>query len=148
MDDKTVRRGYLPNPQSRRWYLSRCSIWLVVFAVVLPVGTAPAHHSVAATYFTDRTITIRGQVMEFMFRNPHAVLEVMGSSDDGKTYRWACEWRGTLELRRLGIDRDSLRPGDKLIVTGLPGRNPEDHRLLIKAIERPADGRKWSGESQ
>ena len=116
--------------------------------MVFPVGTAAAHHSVAATYFTDRTITIRGQVMEFMFRNPHAIVEVMGSSDDGVTYRWACEWRGTFDLRRIGVERDSLRPGDKLIITGFPGRNPEDRRLLIKTIERTTDGRKWSGDSK
>src|SRR5262245_49278235 len=129
MDDKTIRRSYLPKSHSRRWYLSRCCIWLVTLNAALAVGTARAHHSYAATYFSDRTITIHCQVIEYMFRNPHAILQVLGSSDDGQIYRWACEWAGTLTLRRLGVDKDSLRPGDKLIVTGLPGRNSEDHRL-------------------
>jgi Family of unknown function (DUF6152) len=128
--------------------MTRSCILLLVFGAAMFGDAALAHHSFATTYFSDRTITIHGQVMEYMFRNPHTILQVMGSSDNGETYRWACEWAGTLTLGRLGISRGTLRPGDKVVVTGLLARNPEDHRLSVRTIERPADGWKWSGDSK
>jgi len=43
------------------------------------------------------------------------------------------------------VTKDTLRPGDKVIVTGSPPRDPSEYRLHLKRIERPADGWKWSG---
>jgi hypothetical protein len=119
-------------------------LWATVWTID---GTALAHHSYAATYRADQTIRIDGVVAMFMYRNPHSTLQVLVSDPDGKSYRWACEWAGTRALDSDGVSNITLKPGDKVIITGLPGRNPEDHRLLVKSIVRPADGWKWSGDS-
>jgi hypothetical protein len=111
-------------------------------------GAAVAHHSYAATYFLDKTVDIQGEIATFMYRNPHSILQVLAPGADGKTYRWACEWAGTLSLDHSGVNRLTPRPGDKVIITGVPGRNLEDHRLLVKTIQRPADGWKWAGDSR
>jgi hypothetical protein len=110
-------------------------------------STAFGHHSYAATYLFEQTIRIEGEVMMFMYRNPHSTLQVLAPGPDGKSYRWACEWAGTRALDRNGVSNVTLKPGDKVIITGAPGRNAENHRLLVKTIERPADGWKWSGDS-
>ena len=34
----------------------------------------------------------------------------------------------------------ALRPGDVVRVTGAPGRNPEDHRMVLRYLIRPSDG--------
>ena len=49
------------------------------------------------------------------------------------------------------LENGSVRPlavkvGDKVIITGDPGRNPADHRLRMRTITRPSDGWKWGGE--
>ncbi len=31
-----------------------------------------AHHSFAATYFEDKTVTIEGNLKQFLYRNPHS----------------------------------------------------------------------------
>jgi hypothetical protein len=41
---------------------------------------------------------------------------------------WAVEWGGGGQLGRDGVTRDTLKPGDHVIIPGNPGRNPEDHR--------------------
>ena len=41
-----------------------------------------------------------------------------------------------------------IKPGDHVIITGNPGRNPEDHRLRMRSIKRPSDGFGWSGVVQ
>jgi hypothetical protein len=48
-------------------------------------------------------------------------------------------------LNEQGLKTNSIRPGDRVIVTGQPGRIPEDHRILLESVERPSDGFKWHG---
>jgi hypothetical protein len=121
-----------------------CTLTAGLLAAALP---ASAHHSFPSTYFIDKTVTIKGKVTEFMFRNPHSVVQVLAPGDDGKMYRWAVEWAAAAALERDGkASRDLLHPGDEVIVTGAPGRNPEDHKIRLYTIERPSDGWKWSGK--
>jgi thiamine monophosphate kinase len=49
-------------------------------------------------------------------------------------------------LRQQDITRETLKPGDHVIITGNPGRNPADHRLRLRKIERPSDGWEWGGD--
>jgi len=115
-----------------------------LLALVLVSGaTAYAHHSFAATYVTDKEIKIEGDLIQFMFRNPHSFIHLLGPDEKGETQRWAIEWAAAGQL--TGITRDTLKPGDHVIITGNPGRNPEDHRLRMRTIARPSDGWKWGG---
>ena len=41
--------------------------------------------------------------------------------------------------------KDTLKPGDRVIVTGSPGRNAAERKIHLKRIERPADGWSWGG---
>lgn len=121
---------------------------LLTIEALAGVGVAEGHHSYAATYLLDRTVSIQGEIAVFMYRNPHSILQVVVRADDGTSHRWACEWAGTLKLDAYGVNSFTLKPGDKVIITGVPGRNQQDHRLLIKSIRRPTDGWTWSGDSQ
>ena len=104
-----------------------------------------AHHSFAATYFEDQTITIKGKLVQFLYRNPHSFVHVEAPDDKGVVQTWAVEWGAGGQLGRQGVTRETLKPGDHVIVVGNPGRNPEDHRLRMVNITRPADGWKWGG---
>ena len=46
---------------------------------------------------------------------------------------------------RQGVMRDTLKPGDRVIVVSQPGRVPEEHRLRMVNLTRPIDGWKWGG---
>lgn len=106
---------------------------------------APAHHSFSATYMMDQTMTIKGTVMQFSLRNPHSFLHVMAPDKDGKQVLWAVEWGSGGALASENVKYDTVKPGDKVIVTGNPGRDATAHRLRVRLIERPADGWKWEG---
>ena len=119
--------------------------------IVLAIGAclvaarAGAHHSFAATYFEDKTQKIEGNIVQFMFRNPHSFVHVEAPDENGQMQRWAVEWAATAQLKESGVDYESLKPGDHVIVTGNPGRNPADHRLRMRTIFRPKDGWRWGG---
>ena len=114
--------------------------------VLVSGATATAHHSFAATYVTDKEMKIEGDLIQFMFRNPHSFVHLLGPDEKGQMQRWAIEWAAAGQL--TGIARDTLKPGDHVIITGNPGRTEEDHRLRMRSILRPKDGFKWSGDFQ
>jgi hypothetical protein len=119
---------------------------VVATGVLLWGAAAAAHHSFAATYVVDKEIKIEGDLVQFMFRNPHSFVHVMAADDKGEMQRFAVEWAAAGQL--TGITRDTLKYGDHVIVTGNPGRTAEDHRLRMRSIFRPKDGFKWSGDFQ
>lgn len=118
---------------------------LVAGALVVSSGRAYAHHSFAATYFEDKTQKVEGNLVQFLYRNPHSFVHVEAPDDKGVTQRWAIEWGAGGQLGRQGVNRETLKPGDHVIIVGNPGRNPEDHRLRMVNITRPSDGWKWGG---
>jgi hypothetical protein len=107
------------------------------------VATPVAHHSFASFYFEQQMITVTGEVIEFDYRAPHAWVRIKGRGDTGEDQVFAAEWSNPNRLARDGISTATLNVGDLVIISGSPGRNPEEHRLHLKTIQRPADGWKW-----
>jgi Family of unknown function (DUF6152) len=123
---------------------------ILLFAVLaacafLASEPAYAHHSFAATYFEDQKVTIEGDLVQFLYRNPHSYVHVEVKDDKGEVTRWAVEWGAGGQLGRQGVARETLKPGDHVIIVGNPGRNADDHRLRMVTITRPSDGWKWGG---
>jgi exonuclease VII large subunit len=112
--------------------------------IVLAGGAVSAHHSFAAFYFEDQSVTIEGQVVEYQYRNPHTWLHFTAKDAQGETRTYAAEWSSPGRLRAQGVTQDTLKAGDQVIVTGSPGRTPSEYRLHLKGIQRPADNWTWA----
>ena len=112
----------------------------VFLAVALPVF---AHHSFTATYFEDKKVKIEGKLITFQFRNPHSFVTVEAPDENGVLQRWGVEWGGAGQLGGQGITRESFKSGDIVVITGNPGRNPDDHRIRMVTIRRNSDGFGW-----
>jgi hypothetical protein len=127
----------------------RHKFFLLVIALAwLAAVPTHAHHSFAATYFEDKVQKIEGNLVQFLYRNPHSFVHVEAPDDKGEMQRWAVEWGAGLQLGQQGVTRDVLHVADHVIIEGNPGRNPADHRLRMRSILRPSDGWKWSGTFQ
>jgi hypothetical protein len=113
-------------------------------AVVLWAPGARAHHSFSAYYFEDESTTIEGDVVEFEYTAPHAWVRIAVVDPSGRTEVYAAEWANPNRLGRDRVLKDTLRPGDRVRITGSPGRDARERRLHLKRIERPADGWQWS----
>lgn len=121
-------------------------VLLAICVACCSAGLAYAHHSFAGTYdAVAKPVTIKGEIVQFLFRNPHSFIHVMAPDANGDMQRWTLEWGGGGQIQRMGITRETLRPGDVVVVTGSPARKAADHRMLVKRIERPLDGWKWEG---
>ena len=116
---------------------------LLVAAASLHAAPISAHHSFGAAYLEDQTVTIEGQLVQLLFRNPHSFIHVMVRQKDGTIARYAVEWSGAHQLGDQGVDRQTLKIGDRLIISGNPGRNRNDHLLRMLTLQRPKDGFGW-----
>jgi hypothetical protein len=103
---------------------------------VTATATAFAHHSFAATYDESNKIEIKGKVVVFSFRNPHSLITVE-VADGTKKARWAVEGPGSTQLANSGVQNDTLRYGDELVITGNPSRTPDEHKLRMLTMKRP-----------
>jgi hypothetical protein len=117
---------------------------LLVFAGLTLLFSSPAyaHHSGAAVYKLLETMTIEGELSQVAIRNPHSWIWVVVKDDKGQTQRWGLEWGGARQLTQQGV-ANAFKVGDKVVVTGSPGRNPRDLRMLLRTITRPSDGLSW-----
>jgi hypothetical protein len=118
---------------------------VIVLSATVAASTAAAyaHHSVAALYDANKTIKIEGKLISFAFRSPHSVIIVEAPDDKGVMQRWDVAWNAARELANTGINRETFRPGDVVVITGNPGRKAEDHILKMVSFLRPSDGLAW-----
>ena len=119
----------------------------IVAFLISGSGQAVAHHSVTALYLQDKTVTVKGTLKEFLWRNPHSLFKVEAPDENGELQLWVIEGAAPGQLTADGVTRTTLRPNDQVIVTGRPGRASGDHRILLQRIERPSDGFRWQGNS-
>jgi hypothetical protein len=124
--------------------MKRIIVFLFAAALLASAAVAYAHHSFAATYNEKETMTLTGKIVQFSFRNPHSFVQV--EVDDGtQKVRWAVEWAGAAQLANSGVQNDTLKYGDTVVITGNPGRNPADHRIRMRTVKRP-DGFTWGNK--
>jgi hypothetical protein len=124
----------------------KCRMCLLIIGVILLSGPAAyAHHSFAATYFEDKLVTIEGELVNFEYRNPHSFVHVIVTDAQGETKRWAIEWGAVSQLNRQGVGRFTLKPGDKVVITGAPARSGDD-KLLMRKLVRPSDNFTWAAQ--
>ena len=103
----------------------------------LPAG---AHHVISEVYDIGRTITVEGRVDRVGYRDPHSFLHLRVPADGTGIRTWSVELEGAAKLRLLGVDRETLRTGDRVTVCGNPGRDAGQYRLLMLMLARPSDG--------
>jgi len=120
------------------------AIWtLVLTAMLLLSISAYAHHSQQATYDLNKKIEVKGKLVQFMFRNPHAFVTVEAPDENGQPQKWSVEWAGAAQLGGQGVTRDSFKIGDLVTITGNPSRTAVDHRMHMLTIKRESDGFGW-----
>jgi hypothetical protein len=119
---------------------------LAIGAVLLSAA-AYAHHSYAATYDVAHEVKLEGRLVQFVYRNPHSFVHVQAPDQNGVAQRWAVEWAGTGQLAEAGVQRDTLKVGDQVVIVGRPSRVPGEYRALMVRLTRPSDGFTWGGRA-
>lgn len=120
-------------------------VLLIIAGAMVSGVVAYAHHSFAALYDEKATVKVEGKMVQFSFRSPHSFVAVEGPDEKGQMQRWAVTWASPAQLARAGVTRDFFKAGETVIITGNPGRNPDDHLVRMVTLVRPFDGFRWGG---
>ena len=97
-----------------------------------------AHHAYAANYDMDNVGTVEGVVEEVAWVNPHVHYYIQVAKEDGTTELWDGEASNLSMMATRGWDRNTIRVGDAIRVTGALGRDGI-RRIQMREVVR-ADG--------
>ena len=110
-------------------------LMLAGLAASLFAVPALAHHSYAM-FDHGKLMKVSGVVTQWEYVNPHSWLHINVTGADGKVFPFGFETRSPQLLTRLGIGRDTMKPGDKITVSYFPlkdGSNGGEIRVLLLA---------------
>ena len=120
---------------------------LIPLAAVLAGAPIDAHHSFAVDYDETEIVSLEGNLLQFDYKNHHSIIVVAVADERGQLQSVTGEFGGINRLKRDGITTETLNVGDRLILRGSPGRKPQERRIHLKGILRPADGWTWGRQS-
>jgi hypothetical protein len=128
----------------------RLIVSATLIATLLATAAASAHHS-HPDFLADQEATVEGTIDSIQFENPHVIVKI--KTTDSVLY--TIEWQGATWLANEPrvfvtpipgpVTSDTLRVGDRIVVTGVPPRDPMRNELVnLKAVSRPADNWLWT----
>jgi hypothetical protein len=85
-------------------------------------GAASAHHSFAM-FDQKKSLTLKGDVRDFIWSNPHVFIQLLATDAKGKTAEWSIEMSSPEHLSRSGWKHGTLKPGDKATIVIHPTRD-------------------------
>ena len=97
-----------------------------LFAAAVSALAAPAmaHHNVNGAYFSEKTATGAGVLMEVRDIAPHAHWIFAVTGPNGEMQKWDFETVGNAALRRLGVKiKDDFKVGNTYAYTYSPSRD-------------------------
>lgn len=100
------------------------------FLVILVLGmgsvifSSPvrAHHGFAA-YDMEKRVTLKGTIADWIWSNPHCLVELDATDNNGQVVRWVLETENPSSMIRSGWNKDSLKTGDQVTVTVVPTKD-------------------------
>lgn len=99
-------------------FIKIATLTLMLGAICLISPLTLAHHSFASTFLIGEKITIEGVVTKYSFKNPHVLIYINVTNDDGSVTEWLSEGASATSVRRRGLDADTFKAGDLVRVTG------------------------------
>ena len=120
-------------------FLMRVALGIGVSIFSLPLF---AHHGNAA-YDTGKSVTLKGTVTQWVWSFPHCMLQLEVTDDRGQVVQWIAETENPSSMIHFGWTRQSMKPGDQITVTVVPGKNGKPIGRIIELVL--SNGKKLGG---
>jgi len=104
----------------------KSSVLVTTFAVAMTTlcgGVRLAAHHSHAMFDMTQEVTLVGTINKVVFRNPHVMMFVDVKKPDGQVESWSVEMSTIEGELRRGLDKDTLKAGDKITVKLHPLRD-------------------------
>jgi len=90
---------------------------VVVLSGLLIVSIPLMAHHGNAVFNTDKTVTVKGAITEWVWANPHCFLKFDEKTSEGEVRHWVVEAGNPPGMINLGWSKYSLKAGDEVMVT-------------------------------
>ena len=120
----------------------RALILLAGAALSLGTSIAAAHHSFAAVYDMQQSITVKGTIVQVRLTNPHSWFYLDVKNDAGEIERWAFEAGTPSGMIRNGYKASVIKEGTEVTITGFHARDQSQHMGMLRELVL-ADGTKF-----
>ena len=107
--------------------------------VVAVAQSLSAHHSFAAEFDANKTVTLKGTVTKLEWTNPHIWVYLEVKDDQESLQHWQCEGGPPNTLTRNGWTKDSLKFGDQITINGALAKDGSK-TCNVRTVKLP-DGR-------
>ena len=91
---------------------------VVAVSLLLSAMPASAHHAFAATFDTNKPVTVKGKITKVELVNPHSWFWMDVTNPDGTVTNWGFEGGSPNSLIRHGVTKQTVPVGTVLIVQG------------------------------
>ncbi|MDP9053147.1 MAG: DUF6152 family protein [Acidobacteriota bacterium] len=95
----------------------------VTLATLVLSCAAFGHHSFDAEFDSEKAVSVDGTVTKIEWINPHSFIYIDVTGKDGKVVNFSVEGGPVGMLRRWGIEKDLLKPGEKIHVNGFASKD-------------------------
>ena len=110
-------------------------ICLAAVAVLFAISPAMFGHHGVSDYDMANVVTWHVTVTDFVFVNPHALLNFSRKNDQDKVEEWQGELQSPNMLaRKSHWTKDTVKTGDQITIFGCPARNGSKTILLRKVV--------------
>ena len=94
------------------------ALWVLTAALVSPTVALFAHHGTGVAYDTEKVVTLKGTVTEWIWANPHCGLLFDVTDESGNVVHWGAELTNPHALSEAGFSKDVFKAGDMITITG------------------------------
>ena len=105
---------------------------IVGLGVLIP-GALLAHHG-SAIYDETKAVTMKGTVTEWVWSNPHCLLEFDVKDDKGNPMHWVAEVSNPPDMTARGWSRKMFKAGDEVMVTMIVAKNGEPIGRIARIV--------------
>ncbi len=92
-----------------------------------------AHHG-AAAYDMGKSVILKGTVTQWVWANPHCILQFDVTDERGQVVQWSAETENPSSMVHYGYTKQSLKPGDEVTVTAIPAKNGKPFGRIVEVV--------------
>ena len=100
-------------------------IWTVLALGILAVPVAVFAHHGSAIYDESKGVTVKGVVTDWLWANPHCLLEFDVKDEKGTSVHWTAEVSNPPDMIARGWSRKMFKPGDEVTIVMIVAKNGE-----------------------
>lgn len=109
------------------------AVWAAALATLAWAGALQAHHS--GYMYATTPVWVKGTVVGVERVNPHTVINLEDTGEDGQMRRWAVEGPGLAQIERMRIGMDVPQVGDVVQFCAFPYRSAAELSRIFPGVD-------------